>query len=559
MLQLPGDHAAKSSDGVKVSGEPPTSASYVDMYSGANNCSYCHPENWDGWSVTKHAWAYPSLMNVTHDAGFGQSCEPCHNTGAGNPSIYPATGYNPVTNGPTYLQNVTCQTCHGPASDHIASPNNPTARRASIGLVLNASLCGSCHYGQNISDVHHPTYNEWEISGHNTSADILEAVEGNFACAPCHEAWTAIKNVENRPIGTSLRTPDEDAPLTWQLSCAVCHDPHSLGSANTQLRVPASQLCQECHNHGTAAPGKAVHHPQAEVRNNTAGYLTDRTDLDYMDGIACSKCHMAENNAGLPNHTFNPNPYSCVTCHGAPDFPDNATAQAYIDMIALRTGENVSAIQPLVDQANALIGQMMTNRTSVMDQYRLEYNRSKFNIDTVVSDKSSGNHNPELAMALLNDSRARAISVIENLTPPDKITGITATDAGDGKINLSWTASGAADFAKYRIYVLTESKTNVTEDTWVQEVTSGSTVSVQLTGYDTDTTYYVYVTAVDSNGNEITNVLTPVSVTLEGEEEEEEPGGGLSSTVIAGIIVAAVIAVIVIAALVMRRRGAGTA
>lgn len=555
MLQLPNTHVSKSTDDVKIAGEPPTSASYIDMYTGASNCSNCHLENWDGWGVTKHAWAYPSLMNNTGDApGYLQTCEPCHNTGAGKPSIYPATGYNPVTNGPTYLQNVTCQTCHGPASDHIAAPGSDfPARRASIGLVLNASLCGSCHVAGNISSTHHPTYDEWQISGHNTSAEILDAVEGSISCAPCHEAWTAIKRVEGMPIGTSLRTPDEDAPLTWQLSCAVCHDPHSLGTAETQLRLPADQLCQKCHTHGNAAPGRAVHHPQAEVRNNTAGYLANRTGLDYMAGLACSECHMASNNAGLPNHTFNPNPYSCVTCHGPPDFPDNATAQAYIDAIGARTGENVSAAQSLVDTAKALVGQMLGNRSNVLTTYRNEYNISTFNLETVVSDKSSGNHNPGLAIALLNDSKLRANSVIANLTPPDKVTGVAATDAGEGRINITWTASTATDFAKYRIYVLTTSKSNVTYDTWIVEVSDNANVSYLATGYATDETYYVYVTAVDTNGNEITNVLSPKSVTLAG-EEEEEPEGGLSSTVIAGIVVAVVIVVIVAATMLMRRK-----
>lgn len=553
MLQLPNNHVSNTDDGVRVAGEPPTSASYVDMYTGSNNCSNCHDTNWDGWSVTKHAWAWPSLLNVTHDAGYGQTCEPCHATGAGVPSIYPATGYDSVTNGPTYLQNVTCQTCHGPASDHIAAPgSDAAARRATIGLVLNSTLCGSCHHSSgNISSTHHPTYDEWALSGHNTSATLPGYVK-NINCAPCHEAWTAIKHIEGVPIGTSLRTPDEDAPTTWEIACAVCHDPHSLGSANTQLRLPADQLCQKCHTNEGAAPGGPVHHPQAEMRNNTAGYGIDRTSLDYMEGLACSKCHMAENNAGLPNHTFNPNPYSCVTCHGAPDFPDNATAQAYIDAVAARTGENVTAAQALVDQAEALISQMMGNRTSMMTTYRSEYNISLFNLETVVSDKSSGNHNPGLAAALLTDSQQRANSVIVNLTPPDKITGLAVIDAGEGKINITWTASTATDFAKYRIYILSSSKSNVTSDTYV-EVSDKATVTYQATGYAVDETYYVYVTAVDANGNEITNSLTPVSVSLAG--EEEEPGdGGLSSTVIAGIVVAVVLAVIVAAMMLMRKK-----
>lgn len=550
MLQLPSNHVEKSADGVRVSGGVQTGATYVNTTMPVNDCSGCHDTQWAGWSVTKHAWAWPDLLNTTHDAGYGQVCEPCHATGAGVPSIYPATGYNVTTNGPTYLQNVTCQTCHGPGSNHIAaSISDPAAKRENISLVLNASLCGSCHNaGGNISSAHHPTYDEWQLSGHNTSAAIQAAVGSNPQCANCHDAWDAIQHIETGTYRTQLRLAGEDAPLTLQISCPVCHDPHSLGSANTQLRLPADQICQQCHNQQGAAPGKPVHHPQAEVRNNTAGYLTDRTGLTYMPGMACSKCHMAENNAGLPNHTFMPNPYACVTCHGAPDFPDNATAQAYIDLVAARTVSNITAVQPFVDNAAGLVTQMAGNRSDVLSTYRNEYNISTYNLATVVNDKSSGNHNPGLTMALMNDSLLRANAVIANLTPPDKVTGIGATASGSDKIEISWTASAATDFAKYRIYVLSSSKTNITSNTWVKELSDKATVNYTVEDLEAGT-YYVYVTAVDTNGNEITNTVAGTAVILHAKEK-----GGISTEILAGIVILVAAIVILAAAVMMRKR-----
>lgn len=553
MLQLP-SNVSETGDEIKVSGGIQIGADYVNTSEPANDCSGCHPDNYDGWSVTKHAWAWPDLLNSTGDALNRQTCEVCHATGAGQPSFYPATGYVPATNSPTYLQNVTCQSCHGPASNHIAAPGS-TAKRENITLLLNSTLCGSCHNaGGNIASNHHPTYNEWELSGHNTSGTLPGYITSNPECANCHEAWSAMKHVETGTYRTEFRLSGEDAELTWEISCAVCHDPHSLGSANTQLRLPAEELCQRCHTQEDAAPGVAVHHPQAEVRNNTAGYLDDREDLDYMEGLACSKCHMAENNAGLPNHTFNPNPYSCVTCHGAPDYPDNATAQNYIDGVAAGTVEDIMAAQPYVDQAAALVEQMMGNRSDVLNTYRTQYNISVYNLDTVINDKSNGNHNPPLATALLSDSLAKAISVIGNLTPPERVSGVTVTAGEDGiSIVINWTASNATDFAKYRLYVLSTSTNNLTNSGWTHEITSGSTTTYTAEDLAFGT-YYVYVTAVDTNGNEITNPLTGKSITLAEEEEEEPEDGGISAELLAGIVILLAAIVIVVAALLMRKK-----
>ncbi len=534
MLQLPNNEA----------GPPPTTATYVDNA----DCAMCHSALNSSWSATPHAVAYPDLI-----AGFNlPTCKPCHTTGAGVPEIFPATGYNVTTNLPAYLQNVTCQTCHGPGSLHIGA-GSATEARASIGLIMNSSLCGSCHFSEEgLSGVHHPTYNEWEVSGHNES-DLPSYFKNNVACANCHEAWLAMKYLETGQTSTVMREPDEDAPITWEIACATCHDPHSTGQSGFQLRVPVDEICARCHNAGESNQvGMTPHHPMAEMRNDTAGYITDRTGLEYMPQVYCAQCHMGTTQAGLPNHTFMPNPTACLPCHNSTGLLPNITsaeqAQQMIDNVASDIQSRETAVSPALRNAEAAIKQMIGNRTtqSIADWER-SYAIALFNNQTVVLDLSNGNHNPPLAKALLNDSLARAEEIVSHLTPPPKISGV-AVVAENGDLNVTWQASTASDFAKYKIYVLTTDENNVTADVATLEITDKSTVKAVISDLKAGKTYYVYVTAVDTDGNEITNGLASVSAKL--------PSSNLMTYGLIGGILAIVIIAIVAVLLMRRKKGA---
>lgn len=531
MLQLPNNEA----------GPPPTTASYVDNA----ECTPCHSAKNTSWSGTLHANAWFER----------DSCEPCHSTGAGNPSIYPATGYNVTTDTPVYLQNITCQACHGPGSDHVdAGGGKPT-----IGLVLNSSLCGSCHYSpQGLSSTHHPTYNEWEVSGHNTSQRLPSFVK-RASCSNCHEVWNSIEYLQTGVEKTVLRESNEDAPLTWEIACVTCHDPHSVSNPY-QLRVPQDELCARCHNSEGAQPGSAPHHPMAEVRNNTAGFGIDRTDAVYMPSIPCVSCHMGENpRTGLPNHTFAPNPWSCVECHNT-TFTSNESARAYIDMVRGLTEGQAAGVEPVVEEAREAIEQMKGNRTSEnIATWMNEYNISIFNLESVVSDGSGGNHNPVLATRLLDDAMERAQEILANLTPPDEVTGVQVSRLDDGSIVVSWSANGASDFVKYRVYVLTTAKSNITSETAKAEVTNRTTLTTTMTGLDKNTSYYVYVTAVDTDGNEITNGVAPVSVGKVAVTPEPEPEDKGLSTLEYGLVgLAAVLAAVAaLLGMMLMRKGKG--
>ncbi len=537
MLQLPSSDA----------GPPPTSANYVDN-AGCVQVG-CHEIFNATYNQTAHAHAYSNLIQGFHL----QSCVPCHVTGGGHPEIYPQGVYNFTTNTPIYLQNVTCQGCHGPGSLHEAAPFNQ--KMQTIGLVMNSSLCGSCHFATGgIGSQHHPTYNEWLISGHaNTTLPRYAA--GNVECANCHEAWMSMKLVEGGAFRTTYRVGSEDAPITWEIACATCHDPHNLGQGTFQLRLPPTEICQKCHNSAGAQPGTAPHHPMAEMRNDTAGFGIDRSGTSYMPTVSCFNCHMGITNAGLPNHTFMPNPSACLACHApggvSPTFDNLSVAESVIEHIAASTNAGITAYGPMVDDALALMNEMAGNRTGQnLSSWNHQYEIAIFNLESVISDKSSGNHNPGLASRLLGDARNRSDAVIANLTPPPKISGVTVVDEGGGRIKISWTTSTVSDFSKYRIYVLKSLKSNITDSTWRLQLDEKGTSSVSIDDIRAGT-YYVYVTAVDTNGNEITNTLSPTSIAVKG-------GGGLSTeatALIAAVIIVAVVAAVVGITMMRKRKG----
>jgi hypothetical protein len=91
---------------------------------------------------------------------------------------------------------------------------------------------------------------------------------------------------------------------------------------------------------------------------------------------------------------------------------------------------------------------------------------------------------------------------IIDVTPPPAITGLTATNAHDGKVNLTWTPSAAEDFAYYAIYVSEGEIVDVTGLTPNAKIESIAAHTYQVTGLADGSVYYFAVTAVDVAGNE---------------------------------------------------------
>ena len=100
----------------------------------------------------------------------------------------------------------------------------------------------------------------------------------------------------------------------------------------------------------------------------------------------------------------------------------------------------------------------------------------------------SGGGNPDIG-AIENDE-------LSDSPVPNAPSGLTAT-AGDGQIDLSWTASSDADVSKYGIYYGTDSSPTVKQ----QET---SATADTITGLSNNVTYYFRITAIDSSDYEST-------------------------------------------------------
>ena len=104
-------------------------------------------------------------------------------------------------------------------------------------------------------------------------------------------------------------------------------------------------------------------------------------------------------------------------------------------------------------------------------------------------------------------------SSVPDTTPPQAVAALTAADAHDGKVNLTWTPVSAPDFARYVVYVTTRSRAPVSELSPALNITNISNARATVSGLQDNVTYYFAVTAADLSGNENRTALAGVSAT----------------------------------------------
>ncbi len=108
-------------------------------YVGSASCQGCHPQAHEIWQKSGHARAFETLVKSGSDAD--PQCIKCHTVGFGRESGY----RRPL--GVDSLVDVGCESCHGPASEHLAKhvEGKPSSFRF---RPLGPGDCKSCHYGE---------------------------------------------------------------------------------------------------------------------------------------------------------------------------------------------------------------------------------------------------------------------------------------------------------------------------------------------------------------------------------------------------------------------------
>ena len=112
-------------------------------YLGTAACQGCHATEHELWAKSAHAHAFDTLSRKQEDEN--AECQKCHTTGFKEPGGFPEGG--------EALQQVGCESCHGPGGDHV----RPDAQKHGTILALAdkcdscviLQICGSCHDDQN--------------------------------------------------------------------------------------------------------------------------------------------------------------------------------------------------------------------------------------------------------------------------------------------------------------------------------------------------------------------------------------------------------------------------
>jgi hypothetical protein len=344
----------------------------------------------------------------------------CHHDGPDHPpATYPSTRHAQVEGG------AGCQDCHGLGSEHISE--HPAAEKMST--TYWSGTCGQCH--EEFAELQKTNHTDPLPFGH------YEPTEGRLTvCYPCHYTPGYIGAVDSEMDFHSFKYPpgvlDEIPKDTPNVSCSVCHDPHSAGEDNPYgLRTgSAGTACDTCHYEkwqnaileGAAGTfGNGYHYPgkDYEVIN---GHRTDDK---------CVLCHMDTGTAAmdesgilkLGGHTFrmrdfgpDNTPYTgddllniavCKNCHpGLTDFDWNdvqTDVQDLLDELRDLLMEINHDFLPANKPGNCARCHK-GGTVPFLDDPGLVLENAYTNYKLIANDRSRGIHNPKYIKKLLQDS-----------------------------------------------------------------------------------------------------------------------------------------------------------
>jgi hypothetical protein len=110
-------------------------------YVGSKACKACHALAFQIWETSAHAHAIEALRDAQRD--HDPSCIPCHFTGFQHPGSVMSAA----------MAKVGCESCHGPASDHLADSSQSFGELPSSG-----AACVACHTHDNSPDFNWEAY-----------------------------------------------------------------------------------------------------------------------------------------------------------------------------------------------------------------------------------------------------------------------------------------------------------------------------------------------------------------------------------------------------------------
>jgi len=229
-------------------------------YSGNEFCVDCHQDEARTWEFTKHAGAFDSL--VKHGDDHDPECVSCHVVGNGEPGGFL------LNTGTTYLEDVGCESCHGPGGGHIDDDFVEDDEFEDI--------CKTCHNTKHSLGFDYATFLP-QIS-HEENAELLTL------SAEERDKLLAERGLERKSLLNS------SAAFTGSESCKECHEEEYA----TWSKGPHVQAVQSL-----IAKGKGEENKSECLACHTTGYgktggfpenapVADHPDLAK---VGCESCH----------------------------------------------------------------------------------------------------------------------------------------------------------------------------------------------------------------------------------------------------------------------------
>ncbi len=460
---------------------------------GIENCAPCHLANgklnkYESWSKTPHATIYKrgitgQLEVDPHGYGaYGDFCKKCHTTGweenidngnfgyeakatnwksqwvmdaemhdgeafipAGEMKRWTELAENNAYNSVEGVATIGCESCHGPAKDHLSDPTNPVK----IAVSLDAGVCAPCHD----APAKHQLYSIWEKSTHSNLETSIHGAE-RTSCYPCHSGGAFVKFAKNPTApGYNLAEDMEN----HSINCSTCHDPHNpenkglrmlnYDKLRTGIAIPADKggygkLCINCHQARTVSETVVKNQekkfgdrfyphysPQADVFFGVNGIeyglpikgMTTHANLDN----GCVTCHMSDVTNGPSLHSNHQMRMtddngedivtSCQTCHGSKitSFGDVGKGSKDYDMDGDWNEGVQKEVQDMMDQLYELLPKNAMGEvpTMAVDSMVVKNHpnyphvlKAMYNYQIVAHDFSNGVHNTDYTVALLRAS-----------------------------------------------------------------------------------------------------------------------------------------------------------
>lgn len=265
-------------------------------YSGEETCRICHAQQYATWSLTRHAYAFETL--IEHGQDRNPECLPCHTVGWEE-----AGGYDPARR-PGHLEGVQCENCHARGGPHQST--DPVKG----GL---ETVCAGCHttqhslrfaFAERLPLVSHAANAKLTSLSLEERRALLEKRDrrkrqlfevaeyvGAERCQGCHTKehalWAASGHAQ---AFETLRTKSKHT----ESGCQKCHttgfgeDGGFPSGADAQLGVG----CESCHGPG------GDHVASDPPPPGTILGLTDKCDSCVVLQI-CGACHDQENDPGF--------------------------------------------------------------------------------------------------------------------------------------------------------------------------------------------------------------------------------------------------------------------